>query len=214
VLFIKRIPWLYKVKELFKCYKTPVFSYLLLLLASLIVELFFGWDISVYIMLILPALLVKDLEFFHFNTPKLLKGLSLSVIILFFYVLFLFLYSKSIGSSLDIREVGDTREIGIFLFSQFVLIAFPEEFFFRGYLQKEFGNTYKSIILVSVLFAIAHLILVCMTAGGVSAVCVNNAYTFFPSLVMGYLFMKTGTIWSSVAFHFMANVVYLVVYVV
>ncbi len=211
MLFIKRTPLLYKAQELIKRYKVPVFSYLLLLLASLFVKLFLGWDISVYIMLILPALLVKDLDFFHFNTPKLLKGLGLSVIILFFYVLFLFLYSKWVGSSLDIREFGDTREIGIFLFSQFVLIAFPEEFFFRGYLQREFGNTYKSIVLVSALFAIAHLVLVCVTTGSVSTVCVNNAGTFFPSLVMGYLFMKTGTIWSSVAFHFMANVVYLVV---
>jgi len=213
VLATKRVLWLYKVKELIKCYKAPIFSYLILIFASFFAKLFLGWNISVYMMLLLPVLLVRDFSFCQFKASGLLKGLALSCVILVFYVLFLLVYSKLIGSSLSVREVGSPSETGVFLLSQFFLIAFPEELFFRGYLQKEFGDNYKSVILVSGLFAVAHLILVCVATASVSTVCINNILTFFPSLVMGYLFMKTSTIWSSVAFHFMANVFYLVVYV-
>lgn len=164
-------------------------------------------------MLLIPALLVRDFSFCRFRAPALLKGLALSCVILVFYVLFLFLYSRLTQSSLSLREIGGAGETGVFLLSQFFLIALPEELFFRGYLQRELGGGYRSVVLVSGLFAAAHLVLVCAAELSVSAVCISNALTFFPSLIMGYLFMKTANIWPAVAFHFMANVVYLVVYV-
>jgi membrane protease YdiL (CAAX protease family) len=33
--------------------------------------------------------------------------------------------------------------------------------------------------------------------------------TFFPSLVMGYLYRVTGTLWASIIFHFLANIVHI-----
>ena len=43
-----------------------------------------------------------------------------------------------------------------------IVIAFPEEAFFRGYLQQEMGNNLKSIIAVSILFAMAHVLTICI----------------------------------------------------
>jgi len=74
----------------------------------------------------------------------------------------------------------------------------------------EFGNDYRALIIVSILFAVAHLLIVCATNGGLS-VCIQNGLTFFPSLVMGYLFMKTRTLWSSIFFHFLANILHIII---
>ena len=190
--------------------KTPVLSYLILILSIFFLRIFLEWDIifsiSAAIMLLVPILVKKNSNFFYFNASGFIKGLTLSIVVLIVYVLVLFIYSRFTDTSLFVREFTTA-----FLLLQFFLVALPEEVFFRGYLQKEFGNDYKAIILVSVLFAIAHLVVVCAVSRGIN-VCTQNALTFFPSLVMGYLYMKTNTIWSSVVFHFLANVVHIVIY--
>ena len=192
-------------------YKIPIICYLGVVAVIFVLRLFLGWDLvfslSAAIMLVVPILVKKDSDFFYFSTPGFIKGLVISILVLIAYVLVLFGYSRFSGGQLSIKEFG----VG-FLLLQFFLVAIPEEVFFRGYLQKEFGNNYRAIVIVSVLFAIAHLVVVCAVSGGIN-LCSQNALTFFPSLVMGYLFMKTGTIWSSVAFHFLANVVHIVIYV-
>jgi hypothetical protein len=86
--------------------------------------------------------------------------------------------------------------------TQFARIAVPEEIFFRGFLQETLGNNVKGIVLVSLLFAVAHL---------PALFFYHNYYallTFFPSLVMGFLYMKTSSILPPVLFHFLANVVF------
>jgi membrane protease YdiL (CAAX protease family) len=40
-------------------------------------------------------------------------------------------------------------------------------------------------------------------------VCSQAILTFFPSLVMGYLYTTTETLWASIIFHFLANLVYI-----
>jgi len=192
-------------------YKLPIILYLLIILTIFILSLFLNWDlvfsISATLMLLIPILVKKDTGFLSFDLPGFLRGLGLSAIVLIVYVAVLYLYSMLTDGHLSLRGFGIS-----FILLQFFLVAIPEEVFFRGYLQKEFGNDYRAIVLVSVLFALAHLIVVCAVSGGVN-VCTQNALTFFPSLVMGYLFMKTGTIWSSVVFHFLANIVHILIYI-
>ena len=96
---------------------------------------------------------------------------------------------------------GQTITVYSILF-QILSVAFPEEFFFRGYLQASMGRTFKAVFFVSLLFSLAHL---------PRAIALNDwisLLSFFPSLVMGWLYTKTNNILPGTIFHFFANLVY------
>ena len=92
---------------------------------------------------------------------------------------------------------------------QLLLIAFPEEFFFRGFLQeaihrvlppnkKVFGVPFGwGIIILSLIFAFSHSIISLQWW---------HAFIFFPALVFSWLKEKTGTIWAPALFHWACNV--------
>ena len=89
-----------------------------------------------------------------------------------------------------------------------VIVAFPEEFFFRGYMQSAFTAAFpakrkiygvpmgKGIILLSLIFAISHSLI---------AMQWWHIFIFFPALVFSWLREKTGTIWASTLFHAVSN---------
>jgi len=85
---------------------------------------------------------------------------------------------------------------------QLLSVAFPEEFFFRGFLQDSTGRNLKAVLVVSLLFAAAHL------PGAVFLGEWISLLSFFPSLVMGWLYMKTNNIVPGTIFHLLANLVY------
>jgi len=87
--------------------------------------------------------------------------------------------------------------------TQLLLVALPEEAFFRGYLQQSFGRGSRSVVLGSVLFWGAHLPAYFVT--GDAAVLL----VFFPSLVMGWLYDRTGNILPGIIFHGCANTLWL-----
>jgi membrane protease YdiL (CAAX protease family) len=90
-----------------------------------------------------------------------------------------------------------------------LVIALPEEAFFRGYLQTEletalppkrklFGAGFGlAIVLTSALFALGHV---------ATELHVNRLAVFFPSLLFGWLRARTGGIGASVLFHAACNV--------
>ncbi len=82
-------------------------------------------------------------------------------------------------------------------------VAFPEEFFFRGFLQEVIGNNLRGAVAVSLLFAVAHL------PGFFFYGDLYAPLTFFPSLIMGLLYMRTSNIVPSAIFHFFSNIMYL-----
>jgi len=98
------------------------------------------------------------------------------------------------------------------LLYQFMYIAVAEEMFFRGYLQ---GNILKitgpvfggqsadcrwiSIIISAALFALAHLVVQGQTI---------SVLTFFPGLVLGWLFVRSGSLVAPILFHGLANTFY------
>jgi membrane protease YdiL (CAAX protease family) len=86
-----------------------------------------------------------------------------------------------------------------FIVFQFISVAFPEEFFFRGFLQDSMQKTYKSVVLVSLLFACAHLPRTLFSGDWVVLL------SFFPSLVMGWFYLKTNNILPGTIFHWIAN---------
>lgn len=118
------------------------------------------------------------------------------------------------------REAGEapgrlegTRDwwwIPTFIIVHLGLVALPEEWFFRGYLQTRLDERYGTpwtllgvkvgwgFILASVAFALLHPILI---PG------VHRLAVFFPGLLFGWLRAKTGNIGAAVVFHAASNLI-------
>jgi membrane protease YdiL (CAAX protease family) len=91
---------------------------------------------------------------------------------------------------------------------QLIIIALPEEVFYRGYLQTRLDDVWSprlrvlganvgpGLIVTSVVFALGHL----ATQRDPARLAV-----FFPSLLFGWLRARTGGVGASVAFHAMCN---------
>jgi hypothetical protein len=91
---------------------------------------------------------------------------------------------------------------------QLVVIALPEEAFFRGYVQTRLDEVFPktirilgfpvglSIIITSVLFAIGHVLTIPSP---------ERLAVFFPSLLFGSLRARTGGIGASVILHALCN---------
>jgi len=97
-------------------------------------------------------------------------------------------------------------------------IALAEEVFFRGYVQSNILRLtrpimgrwprrwqWMSISLSAVCFAVAHIII----QGHI-----GSALTFLPGLVLGWLFIRTRSLWAPILFHGLANAFYLAMSVV
>lgn len=100
-----------------------------------------------------------------------------------------------------------------FLLSHLLLVAVPEEAFFRGYLQTRLDAALggarlpgadvgvRALALQALLFAIVHVVTE-PELGRLAA----RASTFFPALVFGYVRARRGGIGAAVWFHFLCNV--------
>lgn len=99
--------------------------------------------------------------------------------------------------------------ISLYNFNQLPQVL-AEEIFFRGYIQNEilkYTNIHISIIITSILFMIPHLVL---------SFSVISFLTFFPSLIFGYLYYLSKSIWASSIFHLFSNLffqIFLVIYI-
>ncbi len=82
---------------------------------------------------------------------------------------------------------------GLWLLNQ-LGVATAEEIFFRGYLLHVLGN-----VRTSLLFSLAHL---------VNFPTVNSLLTFFPSLIFGAAYLRSGSILAPILLHFSANLFY------
>jgi membrane protease YdiL (CAAX protease family) len=85
-------------------------------------------------------------------------------------------------------------------------IALPEEVYFRGFLQESLGNNIRGVFLTSIFFTAMHLPQLAFYGDW------SSLLTFFPSLIMGLMYMQTSNILPSVIFHFMANILFLGLY--
>ena len=141
--------------------------------------------------MLLPLLMfVLPLVFRHqvrirFTPKYLLLGLVVSAVMLIPY-------------SIAFQGNAEIITVELILF-QFFGVALPEEFFFRGYLQDSLGRSIKAVAFISLLFAIAHLPSALFLGEWMSLL------SFFPSLVMGWLYVKTNNILPGTIFHLFAN---------
>lgn len=140
------------------------------------------------LMLIYPIIVGHRVKL-RFSIKDILLGLIVSVIVLLPYHLV---------AGGDIRKIS--ADIVIF---QFLNVALPEEFFFRGFLQDSTGKNFRAVLFVSVLFSVAHLPRALLLNDWISLL------SIFPSVVMGWLYMKTNNILPGTIFHLLANLVYI-----
>ncbi len=185
-----------------KIYLVPLLSYLFVVVTILLMRTFLKTDyiylISALIMILIPYALMGRVEGLDWNYRAIFKGLVISVVILMFYAFILVVIFK--------RSINFGALSIPFVLTQLIIVAYPEEVFFRGYLQSKIGNNMRGIIIVSVLFAIGHLCTMCLPDGFNNIFCLLNVLTFFPSVIMGYLYFATGNLWTSIIFHFLGNI--------
>jgi membrane protease YdiL (CAAX protease family) len=94
-------------------------------------------------------------------------------------------------------------------FGQLVIIALPEEAFYRGYLQSRLDDVWTprwrvlgaalgpGVVAGAVLFAVGHFATIREPA---------RFAVFFPALVFGWLRARTGGVGASMAFHALCNI--------
>lgn len=120
------------------------------------------------------------------------------------------------GMQLPMRPVMPGEQgLAQWLLYQFLYVSVAEEVFFRGYVQRNClhlipspkghpGTLWEfiSIVVSAGCFALAHVVV----QGQIVA-----ALTFLPGLMLGWLFVRTGSLLAPILFHGLANTWYLAV---
>ncbi len=112
-----------------------------------------------------------------------------SLIMTIIYTLFRF------TPELDPEELGSAAKCVMFFITSAIIPGFVEEFLFRGCILKNLLPYGKTVALVvsSLMFSLMHQNLL------------QFFYTFVAGLALGWLFLKTGSIWASVLVHMINN---------
>src|SRR4030042_4166994 len=143
---------------------------------------------SLPILMVMFPIIVGYRVKLRFSIKDFFLGLTVSLIILLpYYLVF--------GGNLKTTTA-------YYIIFQLLSVSLPEEFFFRGFLQDSTGRNFRAILIVSLLFSIAHLPKAVFLGEWVSL------FSFFPSIIMGWLYMKTNNILPGTIFHLLANLVY------
>ncbi len=161
----------------------------------------FSFAFAALILFSTPFLMTHRVRGLKWEPRGLLIGVLVSIVILPTYIL---LDSLLTGATIKLDRIS-----AILIVLQLFFVALPEEVFFRGYLQEKLGNNLKGVVVVSVLFALGHFFTLCVASGFAGGICTQSVLTFFPSVIMGYLYARTGTLWGSIIFHFFSNLVYI-----
>ena len=128
-----------------------------------------------------------------------------AIVFIPYYVGWRYWWHPAHAFSLDLRPTETLNDA----LGQLLLVALPEESFYRGYLQTRVDEAFTrkvrvlgadigpGLLVSSVIFAIGHYVTVPVPA---------RLAVFFPSLVFGWLRARTGGIGASLTFHAMCNV--------
>jgi uncharacterized protein len=123
-----------------------------------------------------------------------------------FYVYFFKLLGIHPRVEIAMSALQIARAAGSDFFGQLLMVALPEEAFYRGYVQTRVARALKfefygvpivAVLLTSAIFAIGHIATIPNPA---------RLAVFFPSLVFGVLRARTGGIGAGVLFHALCNV--------
>lgn len=97
----------------------------------------------------------------------------------------------------------------LYVLTQILLVAFPEEFFFRGTLQSALiGHLPPQRRLWGIPFGLAHVLTAALFALSHSLIQMRwwHAFIFFPALIFGGLREWSGSIWAGTLFHAACNI--------
>ena len=132
------------------------------------------------------------------------------VIFPFFWVGYVLWWSPAQAFSLEMPAgAAAWYEVVNEVLGQLLVIALPEEMFYRGYLQTTFDDARRprwnvagarlgsGVVMASLIFAIGHLATVPAQPARLAV--------FFPALLFGWLRAKTGGVGAAVLFHALCN---------
>jgi uncharacterized protein len=143
-----------------------------------------------------------------------LKNLGFSVKTALFFSLiclpgFLLLYHLYQHYGLHVPgHISFSTQWALLLLYHLVCVAFPEEVFYRGYIQSRLNEAFPARVTVlgarlgvgclytTILFALGHYLIDFR---------LDTLATFFPGLVFGWLRERTGSVASSTLFHALCN---------
>jgi CAAX protease family protein len=121
-----------------------------------------------------------------------------------YFIAWRFWWTPKVAFSLIVRPPIEASEA----LGQLLVIAFPEEAFYRGYLQSRLDEAWAprwrvlgasvgpGLLVGAAIFALGHLATIAVPA---------RLAVFFPAIVFGWLRARTGGIGASVAFHAFCN---------
>lgn len=154
----------------------------------------------------------RKIDFIDLNTKEYLRSfvvfLIAALIVFPFFFLGAHIWEKIIYNAIGPNWVllPDLFKVTFF---QLIMIALPEEFFFRGYMQSAFNSIYPkkwkflgaslgpAWIITAFIFAFVHSFIVLQWW---------HFAIFFPALVFGYLRERTGSITAPILFHTVSNI--------
>lgn len=168
-----------------------------------------------YMLIGVPIILLwvrkRPLDFFAFGLKDILKSLgafAIAALVIFPpFLLGAHLWQKIVLGKHAFSLAGFPHFTDALLV-QLLIVALPEEFYFRGYFQSAMKAIFprgKRILgvnlgwawlITALVFAIAHSIVVYQWW---------HIFIFFPALVFGYLRERTGLILAPILFHAAAN---------
>lgn len=163
--------------------------------------------LSEILMFFVPILAGMGLSVMRWELRRALWGLGVSAIIIGAYVL---VFCVFVRPGVDVGAIlGSYAPAGLVgIAVQMFVIALTEEVFFRGYLLQRIGMTITGVVIVSALFALGHFVVAFFGASWGAGASIVTLLTFFPSLVMGYMYLRSRNLWPPIIFHFLANMVY------
>ncbi len=166
-------------------------SYLFILILNVLGAIYFPTTLAYLLpalFILIPLVLQKTIHL-RPSLSAFLAGIGVSLLVL----LPLLIYKLLSGGNINLPPFG-------FVFVTYLLVALPEEAYFRGMLMDSIGLNWKGIVLSSLLFAVAHGHRFFLYGDYLAF------FTFFPSLIMGCLYMKTRNILASTVFHGSCNI--------
>ena len=171
--------------------------------------------IVAYILMGTPMLVLwlrkRSIDFFSLSRRDVLRSLvvfGVAALVLFPpFLVGAHFWQRIVGGHAAFSAAGFPRFINIMLV-QLVLVALPEEFFFRGYFQSAMNRIFVGrwnflgarigwgLLITAAVFAVAHTIVTFQWW---------HFSIFFPALVFGWLRERTGNIIAPTLFHAASN---------
>jgi len=203
-----------------KLFFETIFVWAVALIAFHVLSLFrgLGWplvsDLSPLVLVFFPVILSlkKRTSVTYLNFNRKIFGESLKWFLFWTVVVYACAFPinhifQKIAWGFSYHTPQGDQWFSIF-FTHLVVVAFPEEFFFRGYMQENLNKIFVpqkklfgvpfgvGVILTCVIFTVSHSLLSYQWW---------QMFIFFPALAFAWLKEKTGVIWASVFFHAVSN---------